>query len=77
MSASVTSAVWRTTVELGDIDVAEVRHHLERGHEIQLALALLLEARVAGQLEVLLAHGGVKGLAQQAVQGLGAHLVGP
>ena len=62
-------------IELGDIDVAEVRHHLERGHEIQLAFALLLDARVAGQLKVLFAHGVVEGLAQQAVQGLGAHLV--
>ena len=64
-------------VELGDVDVAEIRHHFE-GSDVGQLIAFRagrLDARVAGDLQRMLAHGVAEAFAQQAVQDLGAHLL--
>ncbi len=61
--------------QLGHVHIAEVRHQLDGGDEIELALAGLVDARGAGNAQLMLAQRGVEGLAQQAVHRFGAHLL--
>ncbi len=62
-------------LQLGHVDLAEIGHHFEGGHPLQLAFPGRLQLRTAGQLQRLLAHGRIEGLAQQPVQRLAAHLL--
>lgn len=60
--------------QLGHVDIAEIRHHFEGGDEVEIALALI-DTRVAGQTQRMLAHCRIEGLTQQAFHRLGTHLL--
>jgi hypothetical protein len=64
-------------LELGHVEVAEFRHQLQRGHVLEFALTgldVLADLRRAGDAQLVLAHGLVHALAQQAVDDLGTDL---
>ena len=73
MSASLTWRCCGSTCELPDVDVAEVRHHFERGDVGEFALArgvgALFDLRVARQAQRVLADDAVEALARASRRG--------